>query len=187
MTGKTVSDFSFKKCNQVKTLASMSGVKIDGEIVQIDPRLLFQRMISATNSTGEELTEVLKHELCTMPPSLFEPSGLLRQACKSTLAEVIWKIPAIANNATIPNIVTHVIDGGHLLHRLPWPRGSTYDDICSMYVKYVNKMYPRAIVVFDGYGGGPSTKDITHIRPIKGGVGVDVMFESNMIITLKKD
>ena len=42
------------------------------------------------------------------------------------------------------------------------------------YINYVIKHYGGGtIVLFDGYGNGPSTKDITHIRRCKGKVGRD--------------
>ena len=48
MTGKFVTEFAFKRSNQVVTLATKSSVKIDGEKIQVDPQLLFQRLIIYT-------------------------------------------------------------------------------------------------------------------------------------------
>jgi hypothetical protein len=48
-----------------------------------------------------------------MPPDLTEPSGE----------------------------VQYVLDGGALLLRIPWERGSTYDEICQQYVSYIEKHY----------------------------------------------
>ncbi len=50
-------------------------------------------------------------------------------------------------------------DGGALLHRIPWQRGSTYDTICQKYTDYVMHHYVNPVVVFDGYSNGPSIKD----------------------------
>ena len=36
-----------------------------------------------------------------------------------------------------------------------------YSAICDLYVEYVKSNYKNAIVVFDGYEGGPSAKDNT--------------------------
>lgn len=55
-----------------------------------------------------------------------------------------------------------MLDGGALLHRVIWPKGKTYDEICNIYVEYVLPKYGRATVVFDGYLDQPSTKDSTH-------------------------
>ena len=37
--------------------------------------------------------------------------------------------------------VRYVLDGGALLHCLPWPRGSTYDGVCQnlMHVNHVKQ------------------------------------------------
>ena len=58
----------------------------------------------------------------------------------------------------------HLLDGGPLVHRIPWQRGTTYNDICRLYTNYVTRRYGHAIVVFDGYQEEPSTKDGAHER-----------------------
>ena len=56
------------------------------------------------------------------------------------------------------------------------------------YIHYVIKHYGKdTIVVFDGYGSGPSTKDITHIRRSKGRVGRAVHFQERTILKMSKD
>ena len=52
-----------------------------------------------------------------------------------------------------------VTDGGALLHRVVWPRGLTYNASCLLYIKYVQRRYPRAIIVFDGYDNGPTSEE----------------------------
>ena len=49
------------------------------------------------------------------------------------------------NQAKMFNIV---LDGGALLHRLPWPQGSIYDDVCQMYVNHVKQRYGTAVLGF---------------------------------------
>ena len=61
-------------------------------------------------------------------------------------------------------ICSCVVDGGSLLHRIPWQKGSTYNSICQKYTDYVMQHCGRAFVMFDGYDSGPSTKDNTHLR-----------------------
>ena len=63
-----------------------------------------------------------------------------------------------------PKTECYVLDGGSLLHRLPWKLGDSYGAIAQSYVDFTNRHYGLAIVVFDGYGGGPSIKDNTHQR-----------------------
>ena len=45
MTRKFVTEFAFKRSSQAVTLGTKSSVKIDGEKIQVDPQLLFQRII----------------------------------------------------------------------------------------------------------------------------------------------
>ena len=79
------------------------------------------------------------------------------------------------------------MDGGALLHRIPWPRWSaTYQDICGFYCSYVTKKYGNDIVVFDGYDD-MSTKNMTQQRRAAGKAGATVTFTENMKVTLKKD
>ena len=42
MEGKTVNEYVFKRVNQAVTLDCKSSVKVDGDVIQIDPQLLFQ-------------------------------------------------------------------------------------------------------------------------------------------------
>ena len=79
-----------------------------------------------------------------------------------------------------------MLDGGALIQRIPWARGATYREICSVYTAYVLKKYGEAVVVFDGYDG-KSTKDMTHQRQTKGQAGVTVTFTRDMQLTMKKD
>ena len=75
-------------------------------------------------------------------------------------------------NATSPNssgteTVTsdhHVLDGGSLLHRVPWEKGISYDEVAMTYATFVSRRYFPPTVVFDGYEAGPSIKDPTHKR-----------------------
>ena len=55
-------------------------------------------------------------------------------------------------------------NGGSLLHRLKWKEGSTYSSIASNYAYFTVNKYGKATIVFDGYGGGPSTKYNGHMR-----------------------
>ena len=58
----------------------------------------------------------------------------------------------------------YVLDGGSLLHRICWAKDKTYVEIAVSCSQFVLRTYDKAIVVFDGYDTGPSTKDITHLR-----------------------
>ena len=128
------------------------------DFINIDPQLLFQRLVTA-GTRNDNLAEVFEYELCSFPPALFEN----RTTPRASLADALWKLmpPDIPNPS---GDVQYILDGGALLHRIAWNRGSTYYDICQAYVKYVTSHYGRAVVVFDGYHEGPSTKEATHRR-----------------------
>ena len=158
MIGKTVADYTFKRCDQVVTLNTKAAVKIDSVSVQIDPQLLFQRLTKA----ADNIENIFKYELCSYPPALFDSSLLLREPQKPALANAIWDTLA-QNTPEISEDVQFVLDGGSLLQRIPWTQGATYRNICTVYTTYVRKKYGKAIIVFDGYGES-STKDMVHQR-----------------------
>ena len=47
VVGQAAANYTFKRNAQAVTLGSKSSVRIDGEMVQIDPQLLFQRLVLA--------------------------------------------------------------------------------------------------------------------------------------------
>ena len=67
----------------------------------------------------------------------------------------------------MPEKVRYVLDGGSLLHRIPWTRGSTFTAIIKSYADYVSRHNGEPIVVFDGYEQS-STKDMMHRHRSKG-------------------
>ena len=71
------------------------------------------------------------------------------------------------NAASIPDNVRYVLDGGALLHRIPWSRGASFESILETYSKYAATNYGKAVIVFDGYKEF-TTKDMTHKRRLKG-------------------
>ena len=87
---------------------------------------------------------------------------------------------------SVPENVRFVLDGGALLHRIPWARGSTFGCILKSYTDFVAKNYGAAVIVFDGYEKF-STKDMTHRRRSKGKKGVSVSFTQDMSLTVTKD
>ena len=76
-------------------------VTVEQENIQIDLQLLFQILTVAS----------VHHELCSLPPALFEKSGLLRPANKLVLAGAIWK--ALDREAQFLENVGFVLEGGH--------------------------------------------------------------------------
>jgi len=110
----------------------------------------------------------LTYELSPYPPALFEARNILRKADKFQLPQAIREYAAnLSSEAvmnSIPEIDCYVLDGGSLLHRLPWKKGNSYNAIAESYADFTVRHYGRATVVFDGYGEGPSIKDNAHQR-----------------------
>ena len=80
-----------------------------------------------------------------------------------------------------------MLDGGALLHRIPWPRGSpTYKEVCDLYCSYVCRKYGRVIVVFDGYDE-MLTKAMTQQRRASGKVAATVTFTESMSVMHAKE
>ena len=184
MAQQNVFQHSFKKKDQAVTL-STSAVKVNNETIQIDPQLLFQRLIAA-GTRNDQLEEIFQFELCSYPPVIFEARYVMMPANKPALADDIW--------ALMPKYVVgptgqsqYVLDGASLVHRIPWQRGTTYNDICRLYTNYVTRRYGQAIIVLDGYHEELSTKDGAHERRTGGRACPTVDFTRDMIMKSKKE
>lgn len=186
MSGSKIKDHTFKRKDQAVTLAHKSAVNVDGETVQIDPQLLFQRLVYASNRDNDLKETMFKYELCSYPSALFDMHRFMLQANKPVLADELWKLGSFEEMEPIEN-VHHVIDGGALLQRIPWNHNATFDDICESYITYMARRYVKATIVFDGYPTGPSTKETAHSRRSKGMTSQTVLFEGNMINKMKKE
>ncbi|XP_013394769.1 uncharacterized protein LOC106162148 [Lingula anatina] len=158
-----------------------STVKISGEIVPVDPNLIFQRLVTA----GVDSSSIMNYELCTFPPALFASRVALRTSNKATLAQAMWSDGL--DNPGPQGDINYILDGGALLHRIPWTFGITWNDIAHQYVTYVLRRYKRAVVVFDGYLYGPSTKDSTHLRRSNSIMSTAVMFTGEMKLQSRKE
>ena len=168
--------------DQVTTLQSKSSVRVDGQVIHVDPEFLFQRFIVASNAIDNRKA-LFRFELCSYPSALFDDSLMLRAPQKAILANAIWtRLPPDIAGPT--GEVQHVLDGGALLHRIAWPHGfPTYRGICTLYCDYVSRYFGHAIVVFDGYRN-PSTKYTTHQRRTGGKIGIEVTFTEDMKLTI---
>ena len=167
MVGQPIFGISFKRKYRSKTLADDSTIKVAQDRV-IDPALLFQRLLFISNSGNVSLEDALCYELCPFPATLFEGKEVLRRADKPQLANVVAEFASRESENSIltcaPITEKYVLDGGSLLHRVPWNRGNTYGEIAVSYAEFTVRHYGLATVVFDGYCSGPSIKDATHRR-----------------------
>ena len=187
MEGNSPLTFSFKKEHQGKQIPnSTSSITSEKERnISIDPELLFQRLITVC---GDETNEALKYELSHHPMSLFDDKGFMRDSKKPELGNYIVK--QFPFDDVVPDIESvqwkKVVDGGMLLHRLPWQIGTTFSFILDSYVKYVEKHFGKgATIIFDGYLTN-NTKDHCHRKryPIRSN---KIDFTSNMKLDCKKD
>lgn len=167
MEGQSLFSFSYKRSMKAKTLASTVAVDVAKDNT-IDPALLFQRFLVVSQTADLSLDEVMAYELSPYPPSLFEAKHLLRKPDKAQLMDAMKKqVTESSDDAVlkdVPEVEHNVLDGGSLLHRLKWSQGKTYCSIADDYASFTVKHYGKATIVFDGYIGGPNTKDITHQR-----------------------
>ena len=137
-----------------------------------------QSRTSVAEITMENKENVLEFELCSFPPALFDSSGLPLEARKPALRDALcsyYKGVGEVDGLPAGNYY-FVIDGGSLLQRIPWIRGTSISDIIAQYCKHVTSKYGSAYVVFDGYSASLSTKDTTHMRR-NGGAGIKINFD----------
>ena len=107
----------------------------------------------------------MRYELSPFPPALFEARNVFRKADKPQLAHDFRDHASDAMLDCVPESTRHVVDGGSLLHRVPWQLGTRYGEIAKSYTDFAIRPYGQATTgVFDGYEDGPSIKDNTHQR-----------------------
>ena len=132
MTGKSAADYLFN-CNAqavCSPLLQSRLIRIESDTVQIDPQLLFQRLIIACNRS-DDLEELFLYELCSYRVALFGSPQTLRQPQRSILTDALRTKLSFNAFSGPAGDVQHVLDGGVLLHRIPWPQESaTHQDIC---------------------------------------------------------
>ena len=188
MVGQNVFNFEFKRSERVKNMSSE--ITLDEKAdVQIDPALLFQRLLVVAQSNPVDMQEIMTYELSAYPLSLFESPTLLRKADKPKLMDAIVHqvksdhtdelldntkgntdehILDDPENPTPVNEISttdqYVLDGGSLLHGVRWTKHATYTEIANSCANFGNANYGKAVVVFDVYESGPSTKDMIHSR-----------------------
>jgi len=133
MVGKNAHNFSFRKKDQAITLACKTAVRLIEGNVQVDPQLLFQRLsFVATGGQYDNPQSFFEFEMCSYPPALFDSSLFPCKANKPVLADAIWPRAKNAQTSVPTGNIHYVLDGGALLHRIPWPQGLTYNKILSL-------------------------------------------------------
>ena len=139
ITGKDANIYTFKKKATAITMRVKNNLKPVAEKPTVDPALRYQRLVTAAKSSDDELQTFFIYELCFAPPLLFDRNGLHRLADKTALGNAIWreakglqpKTDCVIKSSDEPQ---YVLDGGALLHRLPWEKCSMYADIFILYL-----------------------------------------------------
>lgn len=179
------SDVKLSRKDRALPISSVtSSIKLHDENVAIDPLLLFQR-ISISKKSDEDLKEYLRYELAPFPLALFNENGM-----RKTKKSVLFNLFEPTNeNVHLPNYDV-VIDGGFLLHKVIWQRGSSVSVICDGYVKFIKIHYPgrTCTVVFDGYNISPnSTKAAEQGRRYRMKKSLDIHFTLDIEITVSQE
>lgn len=204
MKGVSVQEYIFHRKDKAKTLAWHHSISVRGETVHVDPQLRFQRLIVFALDKDEDPMSVFEYKLCSYHPALFNSSAIQRQANKPVLSDIMWELcqnhrphrdsqskkhtgDHQQREQLMHSCRVYVLDSGSQLKRVLWERGFDFQSLCRLHVDYVNKRYPGATVVFDGYEGGPSIKDATHQTRIGSKICPNVSFTDKTANNFKKD
>lgn len=182
--GNKFCKISFKRKHRVTPLMNgTSSVKVNDNTFSVDPLMIFQR-ICLTQECKADLENHLAYELAPYPLSIFD-NGVLRKTAKSALLKLFSQETASIDKKNC----VHVVDGGMLIHRVPWKLMDKFEDIFERYVKYFEYHYsPGTTVVFDGYGfNRDSMKGSERARRTHNKSCPDVQFDPSMSLTVQKD
>jgi len=107
----------------------------------IDSGLLFERFL-VVGKTGElSLEEVRSYEFSPFPPALFDSINVFRKADKPQPAHANSEHTPDGILYFVPETERHVLDGGSLLHRIPWKKGESCGTIAQSYADFTVRKY----------------------------------------------
>ena len=191
MVGLSVKDFTPRRKDQCVLMTEKDHPGSKNKMSNIDPNVLFQRiMVVLASKKDSSVPSYFKFELSSFPLSLFDSHCNMRNANKTELAKSI----AIMSNyhpeeevMEMESEMKKVVNGGWLLHKIPWKKEETYVEIFTHYDNYLSSKYgsSNTTIVFDGYSG-PSTKDMTHNKRSKT-ISSEVLFSNDMKLTTSKE
>lgn len=133
MEGSSSSAFVFKKKDQAVVMNTKNTIQIDNENVQIDPEVLFQRLLFIqTNRNKDDLESVLNYELTQRPPVFFDENGFVRDGNESALPDLLWKRfgSKISAECEMLDECVYVLSGDWMINEVVWQKGETFNDIC---------------------------------------------------------
>ena len=153
---------SIKRKDQIKTFKFLQHDKTVSKTggAAFQSHAMFNRMITVA-AREDNIEEFFHYELTQEPMSLFK-NGMMRKP--EALRKVTMPEEEAIKKDDIKNCDTYVLDGGALIHRVRWSKGTKFITIAETYVKYIRKNYRLNVpVVFDGYHN-KSTKSHEHLR-----------------------
>ena len=159
-------DTSIKKKLTVKTLADVvsSGMPGESKLASFDVAGLFHRLILLIERSAN-VEPYFEYELTATPTSLFKGINMHKAVKPAITREMTKSLSENDQELGLPQDILFVIDGGALLHSVRWPRHISFSDVVDIYVKFLHSRYAQsAVIVFDGYDCGATTKDHEHKR-----------------------
>ena len=184
-----VSGFVFKTEWKAVNMANKLNITSEcGEVITVDPNLLFQRLTAITTHGKTDMQHVFEFELCPYAAPLAKSVTKMLPADKPKLLENLEQYSSTFFPG-LENDVQYVLDGGDLLYKMgDWKKQRTYQDIADQCAKYVIRYYGNcSVVVFDGYPQKPTTKDPAHAERAKDtGIGPDFVVFPHTKLSVKK-
>lgn len=93
MIDKDVFRYSAKRSDKVRTLGSAGAVCSKDDLdIQVDPALLFQRMMTVATCADMNLVDIMRYELCAYPAALFESQSQMRKSRQITVSRSNYQI-----------------------------------------------------------------------------------------------
>ena len=165
MDGKTVLDAKIGRKDQMKALDALQNtIKIDEVKVYVNSTVLFTRVATVAKREEDE-ENFFQYELTTEESMSLFKDQMIRKPDKPALRKaLVDESEAISLKAkSIKDCYSCVLDGGVLLHRVCWVKGSNFKQVVDSYVSFVRTHYGTAYIIFGGYET-QSTKSSEHIR-----------------------
>ncbi|KAG5872325.1 hypothetical protein JTB14_037573 [Gonioctena quinquepunctata] len=181
-----VQNVKFKQKLEVVTLCSaVRTVNVGKKQVAVDPLSLFHRLY-VLKQLDEEM-QTFNCELSPFPMSLLTQDGM-RKGTKSSFYATFTPVD---NENTQGKSKFVVVDGGHLLHKVVWPKTFSFETVAAKYVQYLDARYGRNVaVVFDGYPSEAEHKGMKSSERARRAMAhspPEVIFEENTISKIPQD
>ena len=107
---------------------------MNGQQVVFNPTILFTRLAVVAQKEEEDIEQFFSHELIQEPMSLFR-KDLMRKPDKPSLRKALMKDEDVVTKNQLDANSVFVVDGGVLLHRVRWMKGTTFDELCENFVQ----------------------------------------------------